>query len=179
MKYVFYIRCLTPIFIVGYILWQALIATNSLAAITNFQERTAFFDMLLPAGRVERTTEGIKLLTEPVYIDVRLPIRAKSVALELKVTDTSAPIKVGWQSDDDFVFDFSQATSTFSPGVILYHYDVKEINYLQPGHRGRFIISVPTLVPGSVLLKEATVSINREPVSFNWWQQLFSNLYGN
>lgn len=177
MKYVHHIRWLTPVLLVGYILCQAIIFNNSLEAITNFRERTAFFDVLLPAGRVERTPEGIKLLAEPVYVDVRLPIRAKSAALELKLSHTSVPIKLGWQTEDGFVFDFSQTVSSFSPGLILYHYDVKEINYVRPGHKGRFIISSPNLSPRSVLIKEATISIKREQLSFNWLRKLLINLW--
>lgn len=176
MKYLPHIKWVIPVLLVGNVLWQAIIATNSLEAVTDFRERTPYFDVLLPAGRVARTDRGIVLKQEPVYIDVRLPVRAKSIALELKVTAISAPIKLGWQTDDNFTLAFSQAEPINYQGLVLYHYDLADINYVRPGYKGRFIISSPGLVPGSVVVNGATVSIKRKVVSLTWFKEQFNKI---
>lgn len=176
MKYLWHIRWLTPLVLIGCVLWQAIVATGSLQAITDFRERTPYFDVLLPAGRVERTDRGVVLKQEPVYVDVRLPVRAKSMALELKVAAGSSPIKLGWQSDDNFTLAFNGSEPVESDNIILYHYDLDDINYVRPGHKGRFIISSPGLMSGSVIVTGASVSFRREPPSLNWFKQQFSKL---
>lgn len=177
MKHLAYIRWFVPAVLIGWVAWQALIASGSLEAVTDFRERTPFFDVLLPAGRVVRTGEGIVLKQEPVYIDVRLPVRAKSIALELKVTDSSSPIKVGWQAADNFNLVFSEAKPINDRGLTLYHYELNDINYVRPGHKTRFVISSPGLVPGSVIVTGASISIKRERPSLAWWHQYLTDLW--
>lgn len=177
MRYIEYIKLAIPILLVGFVTWQAVFAAGVLVAVTDFRERTPYFDGLLPAGRVERTDEGIVLNQEPVYIDIRLPVRARSIALELKTTDTSAPIKLAWQTDDNFTLLFSDLEPVRQEGLTLYHYNLMDINYARPGHKGRFVISAPGLVPGSVVVKGASISIEREQASLFWWQQYFIDLW--
>ncbi len=171
MRYFWHIRWLTPVILVGYVLAQAVLASSSLQAVTDFRERTPYFDVLLPAGRVDRTDQGVVLKQEPVYIDVRLPVRTRAIALELKLSADSAPIKLGWQTADDFTLAFSQSEPIRSGDLILYHYDLDDVNYVRPGHKGRFIISAPGLTPGKVVVKGASVSLKREPASLGWFKQ--------
>jgi hypothetical protein len=174
MKYFSYVRWLVPVALLGYIGWQSFLSMLPLVASTDFFERTPYFDVLQPAGRVTRMSQGIVLNQEPVYIDVRLPVRASQISLDLSVTDSSVPIKLGWQTDDNFVFDFSQSPPTNEAGLFVYHYELDDINYVRPGHKGRSIISAPSLVTGSVTVKRATVVINRKPADFAWWHRLIT-----
>ncbi|MDP3985827.1 MAG: hypothetical protein U1C53_02485 [Candidatus Veblenbacteria bacterium] len=176
MRYLWHIRWLTPLVLVGYVVWQALFASWSLEAVTDFRERTPYFDVLLPAGRGIRTERGIVLTHEPVYIDIRVPIRARGAAVELKVDSASAPLKLGLQTGEEFSFEFNGHLPETVGGLTLYRYDAKELHYARPGHKVRFIISSPSLVPGSVVVKEATVSLKREPFSWPWFQLFISEL---
>lgn len=177
MKYFWHLRWLTPLILVGYVAFQAVFASGSLEARTDFKERTPYFDVLLPAGRVTRIKEGIILKQEPVYIDIRLPVRARQAALELKVASSSAPIKLGLEVGPDFNYEFAGKSAQTVAGLTLYRYDASDLNFIRPGHKVRFIISAPGLVPGSVMVKEATVSIKRAPATLAWWQQLVSELW--
>lgn len=179
MKYLWQIRWLIPCLLVGYVLWQALFAAGSLEAATDFRERTPYFDVLLPAGRVERTAEGIVLKQEPVYIDIRLPVRVSSAFVELKIDGRSAPIRLGLQTGDDFAFAFSKDEPETTAGLTLYRYDTSEFDYARPGHKARFIISAPALTPGSIVVKGATVSFRRQSSDLDWWRRLFMQTLWN
>jgi hypothetical protein len=178
MKYINHIiKWSVPVLLVGYVLWQAMFATGSLMATTDFRERTPYFDVLLPAGRVELTADGIILKNEPVYIDVRLPVRAVSVSLAVKVSANSAPLQLGYQTSESFALVFSQSAPVSEQNYVLYHYDLTNISHVRSGHKVRFIISSPALLPGSILVKGASVSIKREPPTLNWWRGQLTKLW--
>ncbi len=179
MKYFSYIKWSVVVLLVGYIVWQSLFAAGSLIAVTDFRERTPYFDVLLPAGRVERTEVGIVLKQEPVYIDVRLPVRAKSVILELAVANTRTPVKLAWQVNENFSLSFSDLEPISAGNQVLYRYNLTNINYVRSGHKVRFVISSPGLVPGTVIVKKANVSIKRERANLAWWHQHLVDLWPN
>jgi len=177
MRYIRRMRWFVLVLLAGYVAWQSVIASGSLEAVTDFRERTPYFDVLLPAGRVERSEQGIILNQEPVYIDVRLPVRAKSAALELKVDSSSAPLKLGIQTGEGFNFEFSGLPAETVGEFTLYRYDALDLTYVRPGHKLRFIISAPGLVTDSVVVKQATISVKRAPASLSWWQEQFMRLW--
>ncbi len=172
-----HIRWLIPVILLGYIFYQSFWANSLLVAFTDFSQRTAYFDVLLPAGRVERSATGIIIQQEPVYIDLRVPIRTGRVSLELLVTADSAPIKLGLQTGPEFSFDFQEQEIVKSAdGLAYYNYEAREIKYVRPGNKIRFIISSPGLQAGDVVIKGAKVSLNRKKADIDWWFRIIKQL---
>ena len=89
-----------------FILGQAFFSTQKLITITDFVNRTPYFDILSPASRTEKVTSGIVLKQEPVYINIILPLRVSRLTLEFITTADSAPLKFALKqaSGRDFYF---------------------------------------------------------------------------
>jgi hypothetical protein len=166
MKYTWHLRWVVPVLLVGAVLWQALFATSGLKATTDFVNRTPYFDVLLPAARAQRLEGGIALVQEPVYVDVRLPLRATSVTLSLSTTANSVPVKVGVQRSASFELLFPEAEVTTDGDSRTYRVKVSDFPYLRPNSTLRFVLSVPGLAPGAVVVTQAEVSFERARFSF-------------
>lgn len=177
MKYLIHVRWLLPAVLIGYVAWQALFASSTLTAETDFQVRAQYFDVLLPAGRVERTQAGIALESEPVYIDVRLPVRAKTAELEVVATAGSTPFKLGVQTGQDFAMALSEAPAEATAQGTVYRYRATDFPYLRAGHKLRFIISSPSLMPGSIVITHAHVSLERQAFSWVWLKERLAFSY--
>jgi len=175
MRYIWHIRWVVPVLFLLFIAWQSLVATYSLQALTDFKQRTAWFEVLLPAGRVTKTDSGLVLKSEPVYVDVRLPLRAAAVTLELSTTAASVPVKLGVRQGSGFQYDYS-ATEEFRGDTRTFRLRATNWPYLEPGHRLRFILSVPGLKPGNVVVTGAKVTVERRPFSWDWVKRAFSSL---
>lgn len=172
MKIFLSIRWLIPVMLVGYVAGQALFAQSPLTATTNFIQRTPYFDVLLPAGRVERSAAGVVLKEEPVYIDARLPIRTSQLRLEVSVSVDSAPLKIGLQTQEGFNFLFSDIEPVVRGDEKIYYLEVPKIYYQRPAHKVRFIISVPNFRPSSVWVRGASINFQRQSLTLQEWREL-------
>ncbi len=173
MRYLPYIRYAVPVLLVGYVLAQALLS-YPLTGTSQLHERTRFLGMLLPAGRVERVAAGMRLVGEPVYLDVRLPPRAQAYELEFITAPGSLPLKLGVRQGRDWSYDFPkvEATPTSTSGT-TYRITVASVPYAEPDHAARVIISAPELSQGSITVARVQVRLMREPVSFAWlWRAI-------
>jgi len=143
--------------------YQAVFSAAPLIASTDFVKRTPNFGILLPAGRVTRTEVGLKLEAEPIYFDVKLPVRASGVKLELTTTRQSSALKLGRRSGGDWDYYFPPLTHTIKPGEQIYLLTADEFKYIEPNHSQRFLISAPGLSPGGVTVTGARATIYRSP----------------
>ena len=167
MKYFVHLRWILPVAIVGSTLWQIFFSTVLAIGATNFIVSTPYLNMLLPASRVERVSGGVALIREPVYVDVRLPVRVASVELELKTTADSAPLRLGVQQGKDFNIVFPDVAVLKTATVQSYRLQVTDFSGLRPHHTLRFVLSAPGLKAGSIVVTGATVRFERLPFSLD------------
>lgn len=172
MKFLPYVRWCVGFVIVGYVLWQAFISVSPVTQITDFVNRTPLFSVLLPAARVERVAQGMSLRQEPVYVDVRLPLRVQAIELELFSMPSSSNFKVAVQRGPGFELEFSPIEVLASAAETKYRVRVTDFPYLEPGTRVRFVISAPGLTPGAITVTRAQVTILRQPFSLAWLKSL-------
>ncbi len=168
MSHLVHLRWLVPTVIVGTVLYLTLGSTAPQEVKTNFSDRRPLVDVLLPASRVERVGTSLALLREPVYVDVTLPLRSMAATLELEVTATSAPLKLGVQRGAGWDIVFPEVVITERSGSRFYTLRVAEFPYLEPGYRLRFVVSAPGLTPGSITVRGGRVTIERQPFSWSW-----------
>ncbi|MBI5465828.1 MAG: hypothetical protein HY974_00895 [Candidatus Kerfeldbacteria bacterium] len=175
MKYVWHLRWILPAAVVMFIAWQTFFGTSPLTGSTDFVARTSLFQVLLPAGRVERVQPGMSLQTEPVYIDVRIPPRTVQVTLELTATPDSVPLQLGVRQGNGFEYLF-KGQEIQGTGVRRYSLRATSFSYLEPGRRLRFIVSAPKLQPGSIVITGASVNIMRQGFSWAWLSRALASL---
>jgi len=184
MKYAWHLRWVVPLVLVGFVVWEGLGATSALTAETLFQSRTPYVDVLQPAGRVTRTSGGVVINQEPVYIDVRLPVRAQAVNLELELVQVPPPDltvpstypRLGVQTAEGFAFTFMSDSPSLLGNTLYYRFPVAQLPYVRAGHVVRFIISVPSLTSHAVTVQSARVTVTREPLSLVWISAHISKL---
>ncbi len=167
MKYLSHLHWAIPVVLVGAVLWQVFVSTTPLTGTTNFVTPTPYFDVLLPASRVSRSPAGLALLTEPVYVDVRLPLRVASVELELTTTADSAALRLGVQQGKDFAIVFPDVAAVKSDQGQSYRLKVTDFSFLRPRHTLRFVLSAPGLKARSIQVTGASVRFERAPFGWN------------
>lgn len=170
MSRFWHLRWLIPLILVAYIVYQAIFSLQSITATTNFINRNHNFGVLLPAGRVERTESGIKLTAEPVYFDVKLPMRVATVELEIATTAESAPLRIGVRQGGGWDYYFPEYVELSSLSAKTYRISVNEFKYVETNHAQRFLISAPNLESGQIIITGARVKISRH--SFNLYQSV-------
>jgi len=175
MKYIWHIRWALPAGLGLFIGWQTFFSTAAITATTNFTARTKMFDILQPAGRVERTASGIALQAEPVYIDVRLPPRTAAVTLKLGTTAESAPLQLGVKQGNNFEYLF-KGQEVQGDSARRYSLRATSFPYLEPGRRLRFIISAPRFKPGDITISGAEVEVVRQGFSAAWLKRVFTGI---
>lgn len=168
-----WLRWLVPALFVFFILYQAFFGTQKLAAITDFVNRTSYFDVLLPASRVEKVPSGIVLKQEPVYVDMVLPLRTSRLEIEFITTADSAPLKFALKQASGRDFYFLNTREEKINNEIHYFFDTNDFRYLEPNETLRFIVSAPNFNPGTVVVKEARLTIERKHFSWLWFSDLF------
>lgn len=168
MKYIYYLRWVIPVLLIGWALQQALIAGDVLVSETDFRVRTPIIDVMLPASRVEAREQGVVLLSDPVYIDVTLPPRANAVTLELDVSAQSETLKLGVQQGPNFDIVFPDVMISDQAKFKRYSLRTSTFPHLEAGYKLRFMISAPNLTAGNITVLHARTIIERKPFSFAW-----------
>lgn len=168
MPYLSHLRWLVPAIIIVTVLYLTLGSTSPLVVASNFSDRRALVDVLLPASRVERVGDNLTLVREPVYVDVTLPLRSSAVTLELEVSLSSVPLKLGVQQGAGWDIVFPETAVVERGRSRFYTLRVSEFKYLEPGYRLRFVVSAPGLSPGSIVVHRGRVTIERHPFSWGW-----------
>ena len=162
MSHFWHVRWLIPLALAAVMAYQAVFSTAPLIASTDFVKRTPNFGILLPAGRVTRTEVGLKLEAEPIYFDVKLPVRVATVELELTTTAESAPGRIGVRQGGGWDYYFPEYIESSSPHK-TYKISINEFKYVEVNHAQRFLISAPGLSPGGVTVTGARATIYRSP----------------
>lgn len=168
-----WLRWLVPAAFIIFILGQAFFSIQRLTAVTNFVDRTSYFDILLPASRVERVADGIVLKQEPIYVDIVLPLRTSRLEIEFITTADSAPLKFALKQASGRDFYFLNTREEKINNEIHYFFDTNDFRYLEPNETLRFIVSAPNFNPGTVVVKEARLIIRRDLFSWSWFNHLF------
>jgi hypothetical protein len=168
-----WLRWLVPTVFIIFILGQAFFSIQKLTAITNFINRTSYFDILLPASRVEKVADGIVLKQEPVYIDIILPLRVSRLALEFITTADSAPLRFALKQESGRDFYFLNIREEKINNEIHYFFGTNDFRYLEPNETLRFIVSAPNFNPGTVVVKKARLTVERNRFSWVWFSNLF------
>lgn len=176
MPYLTHLRWLTPLVVVSFVLWLALVSSRPIIVTTNFTSRTPVVDVLQPAARVTRTPAGVALRQEPVYVDVTLPLRARAVTLELNVDAASPLFKLGVQQGPGFDISFPKDVATYQGGATRrYILRTGTPFYREVGYRLRFVLSAPGFAPGSIVVQGGRVVIERAAFSWGWLGQRLHN----
>ncbi len=170
MSRFWHLRWLIPFIFTAYIIYEAIFSWQLITAATNFVSRTRNFGVLLPAGRVERAGGGLKLMAEPVYFDVKLPLRVAAVELEIATTAESAPLKIGVRQGGGWDYYFPDYTELNSLSAKNYRISISEFKYVEANHAQRFLISAPGLEPGRITIIGAQVKIRRH--NFDLYQSV-------
>jgi hypothetical protein len=168
-------RWLVPAVFIIFILSQAFLSTQKLTATTNFVGCTSYFDVLLPASRVEKIADGIVLKQEPVYVDVVLPLRISRLEFEFITTADSSPLKFALKQESGRDFYFLNTKEEKINNEIHYFLSTNDFRYLEPNETLRFIVSAPNFNPGTVVVKEARLTIERNHFSWAWFSDLFKS----
>jgi hypothetical protein len=168
-----WLRWLVPAAFIIFILGQAFFSTQKLVAITDFIDRTSYFDILSPASRTEKVIGGIVLKQEPVYIDIILPLRVSRLTLEFITTADSAPLKFALKQANGRDFYFLNTKEEKINNEIHYLFNANNFRYFEPNETLRFIVSAPNFNPGTVVVKEARLTIERNSFSWSWLSDLF------
>lgn len=173
-----WLRWLVSAVFIIFILNQAFFSVHKLTTTTNFIKRTPYFDVLLPASRVEKVADGIVLKQEPVYVDVVLPLRISRLELEFITTADSAPLKFALKQESGRDFYFLDIKEEKINNKIHYFFSTNDFRYLEPNETLRFIVSVPNFNPGTVVVKEARLTMERNHFSWLWFSDLFKSYPG-
>lgn len=158
-----------------YIGWQAVISSTVVKTFTNFKQRTNYWTMLMPEGRVQKSDSGIVLNEEPIYFELRLPSRTEKIDLTL-VYEGNANLNLGIRRTSDWSYEFVPAQIQINNQTTVYHVVYDKPFYLEDTHRQRFMISVPNISPGGVIIKQVNASIYRSNIS---WSQIWHSLLNN
>lgn len=162
MKYVSLGRWLVLAAVVGGVAWQSLVSTQPLSAVTGFTQRTPIFQMIQPPNRVQAADRGVSVVAEPLYFDVRVPLRAASLMFRLTATADSMPVKLGLQQSNGWQFTFPDVTVERSGAEVRYSFQVPVSALpVQPDHTTRIILSAPNLTPGRLTLVQAQALFTR------------------
>lgn len=161
MKYIRPAIVLLFLLLVG---WQAVFSTAPVVTRSNFFNRTNYWSMIMPAGRVVKKSAGIMINEEPVYFELKLPPRTKSIKLTLEYTG-NGNVNLGVRRGVDWNYEFVPAVVEVSNQATIYEMVVDSPNYLESNHAQRFLISVTSLQPGEVVIKKVKAEIIRQQIS--------------
>ncbi|TSC56253.1 MAG: hypothetical protein G01um101418_148 [Parcubacteria group bacterium Gr01-1014_18] len=91
-----------------YFIWEGEITYQ-----TDFQDKKAVLSRLLPEGRVQIQENRVRILQEPVYVDVRMREKFKNASVDMAFSPENTPniIKLGPQIGPDFQYDLKPVYS--------------------------------------------------------------------
>lgn len=166
------LKFIIPILLFVPVLWQNFFSINPISVSTNFNQRTPWFDYLLPAGRTERGNRGLTFLAEPVYFDLRLPVRLERVRLVFNFYSGAERARVGVQNAPGWNYFFPEQISKDNQIIVL----ADSFTYA-PNYRQRFIISVTDLASGPVELAGVEALLIRHEFYWQWIYDKTINRY--
>ncbi len=169
-----YIRLVIVVIFLLYIGWQAVFSIATVKTQTDFKSRTKYWSMIMPEGRVVKTPNGIVANEEPLYFELKLPPRTKSITLTLNYSG-NGNVNLGTRRGVDWNYEFTPARVEATNDHTTYTITADSPNYLESNHTQRFLISVGSLSPGGVTITQASAQIIRQRVSVkNIWQSIFN-----
>jgi hypothetical protein len=86
----YHLLYLIPVVTVSYLFWQNTKPVSEV--LCDVRGKTALCGALVPTSRVQATSDGAEILSEPVYFDVRLPRKYDKVTAEVVYSGLSADI---------------------------------------------------------------------------------------
>ncbi len=169
-----YLRWLIVLGLLVYLVWQNVWATAPLYADSNLLERQSGLGVLLPAGRVVKTNQGLQVKQEPLYLDVKIPPRANLVNLKITVTG-SAELMIGSHKGQDWSYDFWPTKIDYQAEEKIYSITAYLVGPVAGDYNWRFILSVKGLADNDLFIKKAQVEILRQPFTWSWLSHKISD----
>jgi len=166
------LKFIIPLVLFTPVIWQNFFSISPISVKSDFTTRTPWFEYLLPVGRTQRTAHGFKLQAEPVYFDLRLPLRLERLRLVLIFTTGAERARVGIQDAPGWNYYFPPQVVKGNAITVL-----AELFTYTPGYRQRFIISAPDLATAPVELMAVEVIMTRHEFYWQWIYDKTINRY--
>ncbi len=168
-----WLKILLPGLLILPVVVSGLFSSKDLIVTTDFTKRTPWFDYLLPIGRTERLVGSFKLISEPVYFDLRLPVRTDKVKMTLRFKERPPTgLRLGLRQSEAWDYFFPEQLTVNFDRVI----EATTFSYT-PDNRLRFIISCPGVSEADLYLVSAQALIERYDFSWSWLSWSLVNRY--
>ncbi|MBU1038683.1 hypothetical protein KKC17_00370 [Patescibacteria group bacterium] len=162
-----YLRWLVPLVFLLYLAGQNLFSQASLSFDSWLLNRQPAVGILLPAGRVTRVEEGLKVKQEPLYLDIKIPPRAQAVKLKLLVKG-QAEVTIGSRQVGEWSWQWWPQTKIEQGDEVIYLIVAEPIGQLAPDYSWRFILSIKDMPAEDLIIKKVQVEIVRNNFSKGW-----------
>ncbi|MFA4937576.1 MAG: hypothetical protein WC575_04835 [Patescibacteria group bacterium] len=159
-----WLKILVPTLLLLPIVISGLFSNQPIKVTTDFTNRTPWFDYLLPIGRTERLDNAVKLISEPVYFELRLPMRAKKIKMTLQFKNVPlAELRLGVRQSESWDYFFPEQLIAGTSRSI----EVTNFSYT-PENSLRFIISLPNIQEQNISIEMAQAEIERRAFTWSW-----------
>ncbi|MFH1112233.1 MAG: hypothetical protein V1712_04185 [Patescibacteria group bacterium] len=159
-----WLKIIVPVLLILPVIMSGLFNTRTISVATTFIERTPWFGFLLPIGRTEQFDDAAKLISEPVYFDLRLPMRAEKIKMTLQFKNAPpAELRIGVRQGESWDYFFPEQLTTDMNRTI----EVVNFSYT-PENRLRFIISLPNIQENGASIIMARAAIERQSFTWSW-----------
>ncbi|MFZ5391407.1 MAG: hypothetical protein ACOZAJ_03990 [Patescibacteria group bacterium] len=167
MNKLIHLRWLIVVILLGYLGWQNLLSMAPVVGESDLSVRQSNLGVLLPAGRVAKTEAGLRVKQEPLYLDIKIPPRARQVNLKI-TTAGQADLIIGSRQDIGWSYVFWPLTISDQAETKIHSVIAQPIGLLESDYNWRFILSVKGLPDKDLIIKKAEVEILRRPFSWQW-----------